>query len=72
MITKNEVPLWKKYALTLSEAAQYFGIGERKLQQIADDKTHLWGRRSAWIRSKQPANQQGRIPEKRTPSGSSV
>lgn len=37
MITKNEVPPWKKYALTLSEAAQYFGIGERKLQQIADD-----------------------------------
>ena len=37
MITKNEVLLWKKYALTLSEAAQYFGIGERKLQQIADD-----------------------------------
>ena len=37
MITKNEVPLWKKYSLTLSEAAHYFGIGERKLQQIADD-----------------------------------
>lgn len=37
MITKNEVLLWKKYALTLLEAAQYFGIGERKLQQIADD-----------------------------------
>ena len=37
MITKNEVLLWKKYALTLSEAAQSFGIGERKLQQIADD-----------------------------------
>ncbi len=37
MITKNEVPLWKKYVLTLSAAAQYFGIGERKLQQIADD-----------------------------------
>ena len=37
MITKNEVLLWKKYALTLSEAAQYFGIGERKLQQSADD-----------------------------------
>ena len=37
MITKNEVPLWKKYSITLSEAAQYFGIGERKLQQIADD-----------------------------------
>ncbi len=37
MITANEVPLWKKYALTLSEAVQYFGIGERKLQQIADE-----------------------------------
>ena len=37
MIIANEVPLWKKYALTLSEAAQYFGIGERKLQQIADE-----------------------------------
>ena len=34
MIIANEVPLWKKYALTLSEAAQYFGIGERKLQQM--------------------------------------
>lgn len=33
----NEVPLWKKYALTLSEAAQYFSIGEKKLQQIADE-----------------------------------
>ena len=37
MITANEVPLWKKYALTLPEAVQYFGIGERKLQQIADE-----------------------------------
>lgn len=37
MITANEVPLWKKYALTLSEAARYFGIGERKLQQIAEE-----------------------------------
>ena len=36
-VKTNEVPLWKKYALTLSEAAQYFGIGERKLQQIADE-----------------------------------
>lgn len=36
-VKTNEVPLWKKYALTLSEAAQYFGIGERKLRQIADD-----------------------------------
>ena len=33
----NEVPLWLRYALTLSEASQYFNIGERKLQQIADE-----------------------------------
>ena len=33
----NEVPLWLRYALTLSVAAQYFNIGERKLQQIADE-----------------------------------
>ena len=33
----NVVPLWEKYALTLKEAAQYFGIGERKLQMIADE-----------------------------------
>ena len=38
-VKANEVPLWKKYALTLSEAAQYFGIGVRKLQQIADDNS---------------------------------
>ena len=26
-----------KYALTLKEAARYFGIGEKKLQQIANE-----------------------------------
>lgn len=31
------VPLHLKYALTLKEAVQYFGIGERKLQMIADE-----------------------------------
>ena len=35
--TKNiTVPVWEKYALNLKEAVQYFGIGERKLQMIAD------------------------------------
>ena len=31
------VSLYHKYALTLKEAVQYFGIGERKLQMIADE-----------------------------------
>ena len=36
--TKNViVPIWEKYALNLKEAVQYFGIGERKLQMIADE-----------------------------------
>ena len=36
--TKNiTVPVWEKYALNLKEAVQYFGIGERKLQMIADE-----------------------------------
>lgn len=28
------VPLWKRYALSISEAAKYFGIGEKRLYQI--------------------------------------
>ena len=27
-----EVPVWEKYALTVTEAAQYFSIGENKLR----------------------------------------
>ena len=36
-VITNEVPLWHRYALTLTEAAAFFGIGERKLQQIAEE-----------------------------------
>ena len=28
------VPLWKRYALSIPEAAKYFGIGEKRLYQI--------------------------------------
>ena len=34
--TEN-VQLSEKYALTLIEATQYFGIGEKKLRQLADE-----------------------------------
>ncbi len=30
----ENVPLWEKYSLTVSEAAQYFGIGEKKLRIV--------------------------------------
>ena len=28
------VPLWKRYALSIPEAAKYFGVGEKRLYQI--------------------------------------
>lgn len=31
---EESVPLWKRYALSISEAAKYFGIGEKRLYQI--------------------------------------
>ena len=31
---KNNVPIWEKYSLSIAEAAQYFGIGEKRLRQI--------------------------------------
>lgn len=32
--TKPNVPIWEKYALTIYEAAEYFGIGEQRLRTI--------------------------------------
>lgn len=32
--TKMNVPLWHKYALTIDEAKEYFGIGEKKLRWL--------------------------------------
>ena len=32
-----EIPYWKKYMLTLREAAEYFHIGEKKMRQIVDE-----------------------------------
>lgn len=31
---KPYVPVWEKYALTVYEAAEYFGIGEHRLRAI--------------------------------------
>lgn len=43
---KIYVPVWKKYALTVYEAAEYFGIGEKKLRRIIQDNRYaeylLW------------------------------
>lgn len=34
---KLNVPLYEKYGLTVTEATEYFGIGDKKLRQIAAD-----------------------------------
>ena len=40
-MSKNEVRICEKYALTVTEAAAYFGIGEKKLRSMIDEYSHL-------------------------------
>ena len=35
-LQRNTVPISEKYCLTISEASDYFGIGEKKLREISD------------------------------------
>lgn len=37
MNRENKVPLWHKYTLTISEASEYFNIGEKKLRQMVQE-----------------------------------
>lgn len=34
---KGVILVWKRYILTISEAAEYYHIGENKLRMIADE-----------------------------------
>lgn len=34
---KEEVPIWEKYCLSITQASQYFGIGEKKIRQIVQE-----------------------------------
>ena len=36
-INYNNIPVWKRYTLTVTEAAEYYHIGEGKLRRIAED-----------------------------------
>jgi hypothetical protein len=31
------IPVWQRYALTVTEAAEYYHIGESKLRRIAEE-----------------------------------
>ena len=33
-----KVPIWEKYALTVEEAAAYFGVGTHKIRELSDPK----------------------------------
>ncbi len=35
--SKGVIPVWKRYALTITEAADYYHIGENKLRMIAEE-----------------------------------
>lgn len=36
---KNVIPAWHKYSLSIQEAAEYYGIGEKRLRQLAYENT---------------------------------
>lgn len=36
-MNNDRIPLWKRYLLTVSEAAEYYHIGETKLRRIAEE-----------------------------------
>ena len=36
MNSNLNIPLWERYALTVTEAAEYYHIGEAKLRRIAE------------------------------------
>lgn len=33
----QNVPIWQKYMLTVDEATQYFGIGEKKIRNLISE-----------------------------------
>ena len=36
-VQENTIPVWKRYILAITEAAEYYHIGENKLRMIADE-----------------------------------
>lgn len=35
----NEVPIYKKYTLTIAETSKYFGIGEKTLRRVVSENS---------------------------------
>ncbi|MCE5676065.1 excisionase [Staphylococcus pseudintermedius] len=34
---QTDIPIWKRYTLTIEEASKYFRIGENKLRRLAEE-----------------------------------
>lgn len=51
---QERVPVWKKYTLTIEEAAAYFRIGENKLRRLVNENQDaqyvLWNGNRAQIK----------------------
>lgn len=37
MSNEKSVPVWFKFTLTISEASEYFNIGEKKIRQLVQE-----------------------------------
>lgn len=46
IMDKFDVPIWRKYTLSVQEASRYFHIGDKKLRKLIDEQPHaefiLW------------------------------
>ena len=46
IMEKQEIPVWRKYTLSVQEAARYFHIGDKKLRKLIDENPNanfiLW------------------------------
>ena len=36
-VDKYDIPVWRKYTLSVQEAAKYFHIGDKKLRRLIDE-----------------------------------
>ena len=36
-VDKYDIPLWRKYTLSVQEASKYFRIGDKKLKKLIDE-----------------------------------
>lgn len=45
-VNNHEIPVWRKYILSVQEAAKYFHIGDKKLKKLIDENPNaefiLW------------------------------